>query len=150
GEESKFQWIDNFHTGYNLDSLDGYIEATGDREFETHLGRGLRFFKEHFIEGNGTPRYYHTRTHPVDIQCAAQAIDTLARFGGRDPECLELAQRVAGWTIQNMQHRDGYFFYRRYPLVTAKIPMLHWGQATMFKALAHLAFRLGSTVPGHN
>ena len=32
-EEPKFRWIDNFHTGYNLDSLDYYIQATGEEEF---------------------------------------------------------------------------------------------------------------------
>jgi hypothetical protein len=49
---------------------------------------------------------------------------------------------VAAWTIENMQDVSGYFFYRQYPLVKARTPMLHWGQATMFKALAHLVLRL--------
>jgi len=30
GEDQKFHWIDNFHTGYILDGLKGYIESTGD------------------------------------------------------------------------------------------------------------------------
>jgi hypothetical protein len=147
GEEAKFQWIDNFHTGYNLDSLAYYIQATGEEELRPHLDRGLRYFKASFVDGEGRPRYYHNRTYPVDIQCAAQAIDTLALFAESDPECLALGARVASWTIRNMQHRDGFFFYRRYPLVTARTPMLHWGQATMFKALAHLALRLGAKQP---
>jgi len=49
---------------------------------------------------------------------------------------------VAAWTIRHMQDEDGYFYYRQYPLMKAKTPMLHWGQATMFKALAHLLLRL--------
>src|SRR5439155_25462290 len=81
-----------------------------------------------------------------DIHCAAQAIDTLAGFSEDDPECLELACRVAGWTIQNMQDKSGYFYYREYPMMKARIPMLHWGQATMFKALACLIEKMG----GHN
>ena len=32
-EEPMYHWIDNFHTGYNLDSLYFYIDGTGDREF---------------------------------------------------------------------------------------------------------------------
>jgi hypothetical protein len=32
----------------------------------------------------------------------------------------------------------GTFHYRKYPLVAVKTPMLHWGQATMFKALSQL------------
>jgi hypothetical protein len=142
-EEPKYHWIDNFHTGYNLDSLRYYIDATGDEEFRPHLESGLAFFKDHFFEASGRPRYYHTRTYPVDIQCAAQAIDTLALFADRDPGCLDLATRVAAWTIRNMQGARGYFYYRQYPLLTARTPMLHWGQATMFKALAQLLLRLG-------
>lgn len=141
-EEPKYHWIDNFHTGYNLESLHSYIEATGDQEFRPHLDKGLAFYKAHFFEDSGRPKYYHTRAYPVDIQCAAQAIDTLARFSESDPECMELAQRVAAWSIGNMQDAKGYFYYRQYPLLKAKIPMLHWGQATMFKALAHLLLRM--------
>lgn len=135
-------WIDNFHTGYNLDSLKWYMDSTGDRSYHPNIQRGLKFYKEHFFETNGRPKYYHNRTYPVDIQCAAQAIDTLAFFSEEDPSCLELSLKVAQWTISNMQHPDGHFFYRQYPLMKAKTPMLHWGQATMFKGLAMLHKKL--------
>lgn len=144
-EEERYHWIDNFHTGYNLDSLKCYIDYTGDNEFSPLLEKGFRFFKNHFIEASGRPKYYHDRAYPVDIQCASQAIDTLAYFSPDDPEASELAEKVAGWTIRNMQSRSGHFYYRKYPGgVTARTPMLHWGQATMFKALAHLILRLTS------
>jgi hypothetical protein len=141
-EEPKFHWIDNFHTGYNLDSLRYYLDATGDEAFRPHLVRGLGFFKAHFVEDSGRPRYYHDRAYPIDIQCAAQTIDTLALFADSDRECLDLATKVAAWTIATMQDHRGHFHYRHYPLLKATTPMLHWGQATMFKALAHLARRL--------
>jgi rhamnogalacturonyl hydrolase YesR len=144
GEEPKYQWVDNFHTGYNLESLNSYMQASGDHEFLPSLDQGLKFYKAHFFEDTGRPKYYHNRTYPVDIQCAAQSIDTLALFADRDLECLELAQKVAAWTIGNMQDSEGYFYYRQYPLVKAKIPMLHWGQGTMFKALAHLLLEMKS------
>jgi polysaccharide biosynthesis protein VpsJ len=78
----------------------------------------------------------------VDIQCAAQAIDTFSFFSDRDPEALDMAMRVAEWTIANLQDRSGYFYYREYPMLKARTPYFHWGQATMFKALAHLLSRL--------
>ena len=141
-EAPKYHWIDNFHTGYNLDSLDIYTQATSDQQFVPNMGKGLKFYKANFFEETGRPKYYHMRAYPIDIQCAAQSIDTLALFGDRDPESLELAKKVALWTINNMQDRKGYFYYRQYPLATAKTPMLHWGQATMFKGLSELYLRL--------
>jgi hypothetical protein len=76
---------------------------------------------------------------PVDIQCSSQAIDTLVFFQDADAESLALAQKVAEWTIQHMQDRSGYFYYRRYSKhIVNKTPTLHWGQATMLCALAGL------------
>lgn len=142
GEDSKYHWIDNFHTGYNLDCLKRYIDSTADKAFNTSLSVGLQYFKTHFFESDGRPRYYHDKVGPIDIQCAAQAIDTLAFFSDHDPECLELAKRVALWTLANMQAPDGHFYYRDLGWKKIKTPMLHWGQGTMFKALAHLLTKL--------
>jgi polysaccharide biosynthesis protein VpsJ len=142
-EEEKFHWIDNFHTGYNLDCLKCYVEHSGDTEFAGLLVKGLKFYKENLFEASGCPKYYDSRTYPIDIQCASQSIDTLAYFAPDDPEALSLGVKVAGWTIRNMQGRSGAFYYRKYPGgITARTPMLHWGQATTFKALAHLILRL--------
>jgi hypothetical protein len=144
-ETAAHHWIDNFHTGYNLDGLKHYTDATGDDSYRQNSEKGRAFYKANFFEKNGRPKYYHVRTYPVDIQCAAQAIDTLAFVSDDDPESLTLAKQVTAWTIRNMQDRKGYFYYRQYPIMKAKTPMLHWGQGTMFKALAHLLLRVAST-----
>jgi hypothetical protein len=146
GEAPMYHWIDNFHTGYNLDSLKCYIESTGDREFEVNLRRGLEFYMTNFFEENGRPKYYHNRVYPVDTQCASQAIETLVKFSDREPSALELAQKVAFWTIKNMQDPQGYFYYRQYPAIKAKTPMLHWAQATTYRALALLMVELKQKV----
>jgi rhamnogalacturonyl hydrolase YesR len=141
-EAPMYHWIDNFHTGYNLDSLKCYIESTGDETYHGHVLRGLKFYTDHFFREDGCPRYYHDRTQPIDSQCAAQSIETLTRVADIDDSYLRLAERVALWTIRNMQDRDGHFYYRKYPLITAKAPMLHWAQATTYRALALLWSRL--------
>jgi hypothetical protein len=141
-EAEKYHWIDNFHTGYNLDSLKCFVDSTGDVTYRAAMIRGLDFYKCHFFRADGCPRYYHERTQPIDSQCAAQSIETLAKFSEIDPDCLPLATRVATWTIKNMQDVDGHFYYRLYPALRAKAPMLHWAQATTYKALADLLSRL--------
>jgi rhamnogalacturonyl hydrolase YesR len=144
GEAPEYQWVDNFHSGYNLDSLKRYIDCTGDQQFVSNLRTGLEYFKRHFTEPDGRPKYYHDRSLPTDIQCAAQAIDTLTFHSVGDPECLELAATIARWTIDNMQARDGHFYYRDLGWTKVKTPMFHWGQATMFKALTHLLVRINT------
>ena len=55
-----------------------YTDNTGDGTFRESFRKGLSYFSKTFIEPDGKPRYYHDRTYPLDIQCAAQAIETLA------------------------------------------------------------------------
>lgn len=142
GEQEGQHWIDNFHTGYDLDSLKVYLENSGDRRFEDNLRRGFSYYRDSFFEPSGRPKYYHDRAYPIDSQCASQAVETLSRFADTEDGALELAIRVAGWTIDHMQDEEGFFYYRRYPMVTAKIPMLHWAQATTYRAFALLLSRL--------
>lgn len=142
GEAPNMHWIDNFHTGYNLDSLKCYIDNTNDKTFEGNLSRGFRYFKNTFFEPSGRPKYYHNRVYPVDSQCASQAIETLANFSEYDESSLELALKVARWAIDNMQDKAGYFYYRQYPLIKVKTPMLHWAQATTYKALTLLLSKI--------
>ena len=120
GEQENNHWIDNFHTGYNLDSLKCYIESTNDRTYENNLRKGFDFFKNNFFE-------------------------SLANFSEYDKSAIELAKKVAKWTIDNMQDKKGYFYYRQYPIgIKAKTPMLHWAQATTYKALSLLLLKIGN------
>jgi hypothetical protein len=135
-EASKYWWIDNFHTGYNLSALKIYRDASADHAFDVQLLRGLRYFKTAFFEADGRPKYFHDRTQPVDIQCASQAIETLVSLSDVDPTCLPLALQVAEWTVANLQTSDGHFCYRHLGWAKVRTPMLHWGQGTMAKALA--------------
>jgi rhamnogalacturonyl hydrolase YesR len=146
-EEPKYHWIDNFHTGYNLSALHAYRAATGVTAFDRTLERGTEYYKTAFFEADGRPKYLHDRTYPIDIQCAAQAIDTLATLSDRDPDCLPLAVKVANWTVANMQAEDGHFVYRDLGWTRVTTPMLHWGQGTMAKALATLLTKVDRT--GH-
>lgn len=139
GEEPMNHWIDNFHTGYNLDALKYFIEYSGEDGYKNNMLKGLEFYKTNLFEKDGCPKYYHNRKYPVDSQCAAQAIDTLAKFSVYDEESLYLANKVAVWTIKNMQGPKGFFYYRIYPGgIKARTPMLHWAQATIYKALTVL------------
>ncbi len=143
GEDANQRWIDNFHTGYNLDSLGCYMESTGDRAYEDNLKQGLTFYKDYFFEPNGRPKYYHNRAYPIDIQCASQAVETLVNFTQYDDGALDLALTVAKWTIDNMRDERGYFYFRQFPYGTDRTPMMHWGQGTMFKALTQLLAKIG-------
>lgn len=138
GTEPMHHWVDSFHTGYVLESLDWYERGTGDHSFHDAARRGYRFFIETFFGADGKPRYYDRKAGPVDIQCASQGIQSLVNLRDWDPRSIAMAERVAHWTIKNMQDKTGYFYFRKHGPIKNKAATLHWGQATMFAALALL------------
>jgi hypothetical protein len=136
GVAEKWMWVDSFHTGYVLEALECVCRHIENLRHRTALERGYQFFIETFFGDDGTPRYYDYKTRPLDIQCASQGIQTLVNLRDLDSRSIPIALNVANWTIANMQDPKGYFYYRKYPFITNKTPTLHWGQATMFAALA--------------
>lgn len=142
GVGPQYKWVDNWHTAYNLDSLKCYNESTGNDEFSDHLVKGYDFYKQNFFFPDGKPKYFYNRLRFVDIQCCSQSIDTLSNFSGIDADALDMAWRTAMWTIEHMQDETGYFYFRDLGWRKVRVPMLHWGQATMFSGLSHLVYKL--------
>lgn len=129
-------WIDSFHTGYNLDAMIAYEEQTGDTSFHENIERGFDFYIKHFFEKDGTPKYYHNQTYPIDIHCSGQLFVTLSRLHKFD-QYNELAEKVLTWTIEHMQDAKGYFYYQLKKGINSKISYMRWSNAFMFYALSY-------------
>jgi len=129
------QWIDNFHTGYNLECIAGYTKNTGDSGFEETIRRGFEYYIHTFFTEEGIPKYYNNRIYPVDIHAPAQLIITLSRLERLDTY-RDLSDRVLDWCIDKMQSDKGYFYYQVNSRYSSKIPYMRWAQAWMFYALS--------------
>lgn len=135
GEASSQHWIDNFHTGFNLECLNDYQIYTEDEQYTDALIRGFRFYVDRLFEPSGAPRYYVDSLYPIDIHCCAQAVITgakLRRFDGAP----ELAGRVLTWTLRHMRDPEGYFYFQKRRFYTHKVPFMRWSQAWLYLALA--------------
>ena len=136
--------IDTYHTGFVLESLADYAEYTKDRRFDQAIHNGLNFFNDHFFLADGTPKYYHNHTHPIDIH-AIQALVTWVKLSAYQSCAAELKQS-AEWFINHMQDKKGYFYYRKGRLFYFKTPYIRWGQAWAYHALtSYYAFLLKRT-----
>lgn len=129
-------WVDSFHTGYNLDALMAYQELTGDESFKHYVEKGFDYYVNNFFEPDGAPKYYDNQMYPIDIHCPGQLFVTLSRLHKFD-EYKDLAEKVLQWTIRNMQDKKGYFYYQLKPGVSSKISYMRWSNAFMFNALSH-------------
>ena len=135
GEEINQRWTDSFHTGYNLEGIAEYMRYSGDRSYQTNLDRGWQYLVKHFFLQDGTPKYYDTRTYPIDIHAPAQFPVTTYRLG-EWPRYRELAERVLQWTIRNMQDPQGFFYYQRRRVAVTRIPYMRWAQAWMLYGMS--------------
>jgi hypothetical protein len=138
GETAAQRWIDNFHTGYNLCALHAIGRDAATDEFNPHVQRGLAFYLAHFVRDDGAPRYFHDRTYPIDIHCAAQTIITLLQLTDLNPEGPRLAHDVLQWTMTHMWDERGFFYYRMLRLLTIRTSYMRWSQAWMLLALSML------------
>lgn len=129
------QWVDNFHTGYNLECISDYMKYTGDNVYLDNVKQGLNYYVNTFFTNEGVPKYYNNSVYPIDVHAPAQMVVTLAKLG-RFHEHRELMDRVLHWTIKNMQSKKGFFYYQINKFFSSKIPYMRWAQAWMFYALS--------------
>lgn len=130
------QWIDNFHTGYNLCALKSIGTSTGSAEFEPSLQRGFRFYRTHFFREDGAPKYFHNRAWPIDIHSVAQSLITLTTLKEMDCGNTARAQSVLDWALRHLWDKKGFFHYQAHPLWTNRTSYMRWSQAWMMLALA--------------
>jgi len=136
GELKIQDWVDSFHTGYNLESIYEYQKYSGDSSFDNVIKKGLDYYLNNFFLEDGTPKYYDNRTYPIDIHAPAQFIVTLYKLKELERN-RELVDRVINWTISNMRDEKGYFYYQlKKSTKSSKIPYMRWAQAWMFYALS--------------
>ncbi|WP_458628200.1 glycoside hydrolase family protein [Winogradskyella sp. PC D3.3] len=129
------QWIDSFHTGYNLECLKIYQDVSGDNTFGANIDKGMNYYLNTFFTEEGMSKYYNNQTYPIDVHAPAQLIVTL--YKNRNiKENKVLVDRVLNWTISNMQTQKGYFMYQKRKSVSSKIPYMRWAQGWMFYALS--------------
>jgi hypothetical protein len=133
------EWIDHFHTGFNLVALHQIQIFIHSSEFAESLASGFRYYITHLFNESGLPKYYHNQLYPIDIHCISQSIITLVELHRLDAESLNRAATIFKWAIAHMKSKEGYFYYQKRRLFTVKIPYMRWSQAWMLVALASLA-----------
>jgi hypothetical protein len=128
-------WIDSYHTGFNLECIWEYIQYTGDTSASEAFLKGVKFYLENFFCEDGVSKYYHNKTYPIDIHSPAQLLVTLTKTDLLNSQS-EITEKVLDWTINNMQNQKGYFYYQMKKGISSKIPYMRWAQAWMFYAFS--------------
>ena len=140
GDAKTQQWVDSFHTGFNLQALKAILDEGFAAEFREGFERGTTYYAETFFLADGTPKYFNNRVYPLDIHAPAEGICFFATLG--DPYRAQ-TEIILDWMVSNMLSPQGYFYFRKTKYGTNRIPYMRWTQAWAFHALTQymLAFQ---------
>lgn len=130
------EWVDNFHTGYVLESLAACEPAVG--EVAGALDRGIDYWERELFLPDGTPKYTPTSLYPLDAHCYAQAIETWLAVARHCHDGLARAERVASLLIRDFLDPRGFVRFQRRRLWTNGVAFVRWTTAPSFRALAQI------------
>ena len=140
GTKPFHRWVDNFHTGFNIESLVIISLLLETDEFIPALIKVLEYYLTHLFTEEGIPKYYNKSLYPIDIHVLAESIvvfqllrkSHMAWF----PERILKLERAMLDLVDVFQDPQGYFYYQKTAQGWNKIPYMRWGQAWMFYALS--------------
>ena len=130
----------DFHQGYVLDSILNIstILNIKNENWSQALEKGVGYYKQVQFFPDGRSMWRIPREYPVEIHNQSQGIITFSNFSYLSKDNKEFANQIAKWTIENMQDKKGYFYYRKLKYYTNKISYMRWSNAWMFRALTEV------------
>lgn len=135
GEAANQGWVDSFHTGYNLLALHVCRESELRVQIQAAMDRGLRFYRDNFFLPDGTVKYYHDKTHPLDAHAFAHALLTLTHLESADAAGMPMADLVEQRLFGLFRLPSGAFAYQRTNFSVNRIEYMRWVQVWVLYAL---------------
>jgi hypothetical protein len=137
GQMRRMDYVDSFHTGFNLQALQYFIREGYGSFCHQQYDLGLKYYVEHFFLPGGCAKYYDDRIFPVDIHSLCQAVVVLS-----DPlaDQTQLSAQVLRWMLQHMWNSKGYFHFRKGRFHVNRICYMRWSQAWAFHALTSFLY----------
>ena len=146
GARHHHQFIDGFHTGYNLETLDFIRKTLSITEFDKAISKGLAYYKKELIETDGTARYYNHNRYPLDMHSVTQAILTLLKVSDNKEDIL-LVEKIIQCSIDTLYIPDDkQFIYQKNRHFSNKINYIRWTQAWAYYSFAYYNRQIEETM----
>lgn len=133
GDLKNHNFIDHFHTIYNLQALRFFGEILKYPLAQESYIKGNEYYINNLFRSDRLPKLYHNKDYPLDIHCFASAIIYLTQTGQK-PEYLE---KILNYVIDEMQLPSGDFIFRVCSFYTNRNIYMRWCNAWMFYALSY-------------
>lgn len=137
GSAKSQQFIDSFHTGFNLEQAYIANRVIKCSNFDEKINAGNKYYLDNFFLKDGTPKYYHDSVFPIDAHSPAQ----LFSYCGVRSLPAEVYMPVLNYVIKNLIDNDKVF-YRKNRFYTNKIHYMRWSQLWMCYGLSKLVQKI--------
>ncbi len=130
----------DFHQGFVLVSLYNIkkLVPLNQDSIDIAVVKGLEYYRKNQFFSNGQSVWRIPKVWPVDIHNQSQGIITFALLKEYNDMHMVFGGKISEWTIDNMQSRKGYFYYKMYKHYKIRTPFMRWSQAWMLLAFAEL------------
>ena len=139
GVRHHHQFIDGFHTGFNLEAL-GLFRENAFRHVEginEAIQSGLDYYRSHLFTCDGVAKYYHDCQYPLDTHSFSQGILTFLKLSSSTSDD-DLVQKIVHKLIETLYlPQEKRFMYQVYKRYTNKIDYMRWTQAWAYYGLAY-------------
>ncbi len=131
GEAEHWQWVDNLHTGFVLETMQYIAEALATDRFSKTIEKGKEYYRENLFTKEGDARYFNNALYPLDPHSYAQGAITMMKLN--EPN---FAKMVLTKAVQQLwdSRRKG-FIKKNSKYSKDRLIHLRWNQGWMFKAL---------------
>jgi len=134
GEADYWQWIDNLHTGFVLETLQSISESLQTSDYDSTIEKGLDYYRANLFNEDGTAKYFSNSTFPLDPHSFAQGAITLAKLNHKNQAKIVLNKAIEElWN----EKKQGFIFQKKKHYSINQIHM-RWSQAWMYKALSYI------------
>jgi len=131
GEAEHWQWVDNLHTGFVLETMQYIAESLGTDRFSRAIERGKEYYRSNLFTEEGDAKYFESALFPLDPHSYAQGAITMMKL--REPKFAEMVLTQA--VNQLWDSRRKGFMKRNTRHVTDRQIHMRWNQGWMYKAL---------------
>ena len=134
GHQSHHQWIDSFHTGYNLEILNRINKILNKDKYADVIDLGYQYYLKTFILNDGRVKYFDNSIYPLDVHAYSQAIITVKML---EPNNIDLLNKIVNSLIEQMYLSNSKrFIYQKGRYLFNKINYFRWTQAWAYYSLS--------------
>ena len=131
GEADHWQWVDNLHTGFVLETMQYIAETLDTDRFSKAIEKGKDYYRSNLFTKEGDAKYFENAFYPLDPHSYAQGAITMMKLN--EPRFAEMILSKAVHNLWDSRRKG--FIKKNSKYSKDRQIHLRWNQGWMYRAL---------------